>query len=276
MGRVDGLTALITGAARGQGRSHAVRLAEEGADIVAIDAAEDVATVNYPMARPADLEETKAQVERLGRRCITVLADVRDQTAMDDAVAQCLTAFGHLDIVVANAGIASFGATWELPEQTWQDVIDINLTGVWHTVKSAAPAMIAGGRGGSIALISSVAGLKGMATIAHYSAAKHGLVGLARTLANELAPHRIRVNSIHPTNVATDMILNEPMYRQLRDDLEHPTLDDVLEGMVAMHVLEVPWVESIDVSNAVLWLASDEARYITGVALPVDAGLTVK
>jgi (+)-trans-carveol dehydrogenase len=208
-GRVEGKVAFITGAARGQGRSHAVRLAQEGADIIAVDLCDQVDSVPYQMATPEDLADTVKQVEALDRRIVATKADVRDygalKKALDDGVAQ----LGRLDIVSANAGIASFGRAEELPEQTWQDMIDTNLTGVWHAAKAAIPHLIAGGRGGSIVLTSSAAGLKAYANVAHYVSAKHGVVGLMRTLALELAPHMIRVNSLHPTQVDTDMIMNE-------------------------------------------------------------------
>jgi SDR family mycofactocin-dependent oxidoreductase len=233
MGRLDGKVALVTGAARGQGRAICTRLAEDGADIIAVDALTDVATVQYAMAKPADLAETVRLVEATGQRIVWRQADVRDfaalQSTIDDGVGQ----LGRLDIVCANAGIASFGPTWELSEETWQDTIDINLSGVWHTVKAAVPAMIEADRGGAIVITSSTAGLKGMANIAHYTAAKHGLVGLMRTLANEVAPHRIRVNTVHPTNVATDMILNDSTFRLFRPDIANPTQDDMIDAMTA-------------------------------------------
>jgi SDR family mycofactocin-dependent oxidoreductase len=272
-GRVEGKVAFITGAARGQGRSHAIRLAQEGADIIAVDNCADVATVPYAGATRADLDETVAAVEALDRRIIATRADVRDyaavQAAVDDGVAQ----LGRLDIAIANAGIGTGPhLAQDLTEATWQDMIDINLTGVWHTAKAAIPHLIAGGRGGSIIVTSSAAGLQPYAHISHYVSAKHGLVGLTRSLALELAPQFIRVNSIHPTQVDTPMIQNEPTWRIFRPDLDNPTRADFEPASQAMNALPVPWVEAIDVSNAVLFLASDEARYITGVALPVDAG----
>jgi SDR family mycofactocin-dependent oxidoreductase len=258
------------------GRSHALRLAEEGADIIAVDLMQQVESVPYPLAGEEDLAETVRLVEKNGQRILARQADVRSQADLDAAVREGLQAFGHIDIVCVNAGIASFGAAWELPERTWQDMIDINLSGAWHTAKATAPAMIEAGRGGSVIFVSSVGGLKGMANIAHYSAAKHGLVGLMRTFANELAPHRIRVNTVHPTNVATPMVRNDVTFRAFRPDLPDPSEDDVLEAMTAMQAIPIPWVDPIDISNAVLWLASDESRYVTGVALPIDAGMTIK
>ena len=275
-GRVEGKVAFITGAARGQGHSHAVRLAQEGADIIAVDLCAQVDSVPYQMATPEDLADTVKQVEALDRRIVATQADVRDygalKAALDDGVAQ----LGRLDIVAANAGIFSFGRAEELPEQTWQDMIDTNLTGVWHAAKAAIPHLIAGGRGGSIVLTSSAAGLKAYANAAHYVSAKHGVVGLMRTLALELAPHMIRVNSLHPTQVDTDMVMNEFTFKLFSPDIEHPTIEDFGPASQAMNALPIPWVEPVDISNALLFLASDEARYITGVTLPVDAGTVIK
>ena len=276
MDRVKGKVAFITGAARGMGRSHAIRLAEEGADIIAVDLMQPIESVAYELSGQEDLAETVALVEKTGQRIVSRQADVRSQSDLDRAVAEGLEAFGHIDIVCANAGIASFAVTWEMPEDTWQEMLDINLSGAWHTAKAAVPAMIEAGRGGSIVLVSSVAGLKGIPNIAHYSAAKHGLVGLMRTLANELAPHRIRVNTVHPTNVATPMVINDTTFRAFRPDLPDPSEEDSLEAMTLMNAIPVPWVDPVDVSNAVLWLGSDESRYVTGVALPIDAGMTIK
>ena len=278
MGRVEGKVAFITGAARGQGRSHAIRLAEEGADIIAVDLCQQVKSVPYPMATPDDLAETVKEVEALDRRIIATEADVRDysavKAALDDGVAQ----LGRLDIVVANAGIGSFARAEELPEQAWQDMIDTNLTGTWHAAKAAIPHLRAGGRGGSIILTSSDLGLRAVENMVHYVAAKHGMVGLMRTLALELAPDMIRVNSVHPTIVNTDMIQNAPTYALFAPDLEEKdrTKERLAERFQAMNAMPVPWAEPLDISNAVLWLASDESRYVTGVTLPVDAGWLVK
>jgi (+)-trans-carveol dehydrogenase len=275
-GRVEGKVAFITGAARGQGRSHAVTLAREGADIIAVDIAKQVDSVPYPMATPEDLAETVRQVEALDRRIVAASADVRDYDALKQALDDGVAQLGRLDIVSANAGIASFGAIDELPEQTWQDMIDINLTGVWHTAKAVIPHLRADGHGGSMILTSSEAGLRPLANTGHYTAAKHGVVGLMRTLALELAPDFIRVNSVHPTNVDTPMFMTEANYRLFRPDLENPTADDAAEAAVMLNALPIPWVEPADISNAVLWLASDESRYVTGVTLPVDAGWLLK
>lgn len=272
VGRVEGKVALITGAARGQGRSHAIRLAEEGADIIAVDICEDIATSIIPAATEDQLAVTMKLIEDLNRRIIARKADVRDMTALEAVVDEGISTFGRLDIVSANAGITSYGQAHELSEEQWEAVLGVNVTGVWKTCRAVIPPMIEAGNGGSIILTSSTAGLTGLANTAHYTAAKHGVVGLMRTLANELAPHMIRVNSVHPTTVATDMILNESTYRLFRPDLEHPALEDVEPVFKSLNMLPIPWIEPRDVSNAVLWLASDEARYVTGVALPIDAG----
>jgi SDR family mycofactocin-dependent oxidoreductase len=277
-GRVEGKVAFVTGAARGQGRSHAIRLAEEGADIIAVDLAGQIDTVPYAMATPDDLAETVKEVEALDRRIVATQADVRDygavKAALDDGVAQ----LGRLDIVAANAGIFSFGKADVLEEKTWQDMIDVNLTGVWHAVKAAIPHLKAGGQGGSIVLTSSTAGLMPFENMAHYTAAKHGVVGLMRVLAVELAPDFIRANSVHPTTVNTDMIQNDATYELFAPDLpkEQRTKEVVGERFQTLNALPIKWVEPRDISNAVLFLASDEARYITGVTLPVDAGSLIK
>jgi len=275
MGRVDGKVAFITGAARGQGRSHALRLAEEGADIIGVDICGPIDNLPYPPATPDDLKETVRQVEALDRRIVAVQADTRDRAGLQRALEDGLAQLGHLDVVVANAGICIPGAWDETTPQVWQDTIDVNLTGVWNTVSLAAPHLIARG-GGSIIITSSAAGLKGYANVGHYVAAKHGVVGLMRTLAQELAPHMIRVNSIHPTQVDTPMIMNETAFRLFLPDNEHPTVEDFAPVSQMMNALPIPWVDPVDISNAVLFLASDEARYITGVPLPVDAGALIK
>jgi len=276
MGRVEGKVAFITGAARGQGRSHALRLAEEGADIIAVDICNQVGTVKYPMATSEDLQQTVKDVEALDRRIVAVEADVRDLAALKAAVDQGVAELGRLDIVCGNAGIAGFGPADELTDEEWGDMLDINLTGVWHTAKAAIPHLKAGGNGGSIILTSSTAGLMAIENLAHYVAAKHGVVGLMRALALELAPDMIRVNSVHPTSVNTDMIHNSATYKLFAPDLDSPTRDQMGERFRTLNALPIDWVEARDISNAVLFLASDEARYITGVTLPVDAGSTTK
>ena len=275
-GRVQGKVAFITGAARSQGRSHAIRLAEEGADIIAVDVPEAVPSLSaYPLASDEDLAETVKRVEALDRRIVAHPADVRDsaalKAALDDGVAQ----FGRLDIVVANAGIYQVAPALELDDAAWQETIGINLTGVWHTVKASLPHLIDGG-GGSIILTSSVLGLRGGANSVHYSTAKHGVVGIMRSVASEFAQHRVRVNSVHPTLVNTIMIQNEQVWGLFEPDNPHPTRESATPVFQTINALPVPWVEPVDISNAVLFLASDEARYITGVTLPVDAGALLK
>ncbi|WP_326837031.1 mycofactocin-coupled SDR family oxidoreductase [Amycolatopsis rhabdoformis] len=275
-GRVEGKVAFITGAARGQGRAHALRLAEEGADIIAIDACAAVETVDkYPPATEEDLAETTALVEKLGGNIMASKADVRDAKDLQAALDEGVERFGGLDIVVANAGIATYGMSWELTEDMWQDMLDVNLTGVWHTAKAAVPHLMRRG-GGSMVFTSSIGGLKGIMQVAHYVAAKHGIVGLMRTMANELAGHRIRVNTVHPTNVDTHMIQNPGTWGMFAPDDPEPTREKAMPGFLSLNALQVPWVESIDIANAVLFLSSDEARYVTGVALPVDAGAVIK
>ena len=276
MGRVEGKVAFITGAARGQGRSHAVRLAEEGADIVAIDLGRQIDSVAYPLATPEELKETVAQVEALDRRIISALVDVRELDALTDFLDRAVAELGRLDIVCANAGIYSQGLLGELPERTWRDMIDVNLTGVWNTCRASIPHLMAGERGGSVILTSSAVGLKPSANIGHYVAAKHGVIGLMRTLALELAPYSIRVNTVHPTGVDTPMIQNESLYALMAPDIAQPTRDDIAPVLQSLNALPVPWVEPRDVSNVVLFLASDEARFITGVTFPVDAGMSIK
>ena len=276
-GRVEGKVALITGAGRGQGRSHALRLAQEGADIIAVDICHDVDGA-LPMSTPEDLAETVKLVEALDRRIVARQADVRDFDALKAAVNAGVEELGRLDIVLANAGIASVGGPVEtMAPDSWKNTIDINLTGLWHTARAAVPHLIAGGQGGSVVLTSSVAGLRAMPGMSGYVSAKHGVIGLMRTLAVELGQHRIRVNSVLPTNVNTPMFMNEGAFKLFRPDMENPGPEDVAAVIAQfMHVLPVGWVEPEDVSNAILFLVSDEARYITGVALPVDAGALIK
>lgn len=276
-GRVEGKVAFITGAARGQGRAHAVRLAQEGADIIALDICRQIDTVPIPMSTPEDLDETAAKVKALGRRVITAQVDVRDYDAMKAAVDDAVTQLGRLDIVIANAGLAAGGAPiQELDDKLWKDSIDVNLTGSWYTTKVAVPHIIAGGRGGSIVLTSSVGGLKAHPFVGNYVSGKHGMVGLMRTLAVELAEHSIRCNTVHPTQVNTPMMMNDLTYRMFRPDLENPTQADIAPISQMMNCLPVPWVEPEDIANAVLFLVSDDARYITGVTLPIDAGSMLK
>ncbi|MGP4055007.1 mycofactocin-coupled SDR family oxidoreductase [Mycobacterium sp. 4D054] len=277
-GRVEGKVAFITGAARGQGRSHAVRLAEEGADIIAIDVCAAISSnTEIPPATPDDLAQTVDLVKGTGRRVVAAEVDVRDYAAVKAAVDSGVEELGRLDIVVANAGIGNGGQTLDhTSEDDWNDMIDVNLSGVWKSVKAAVPHLLSGGRGGSIILTSSVGGLKPYAHTGHYIAAKHGVIGLMRTFAVELGQHSIRVNAVCPTNVNTPLFMNEGTMKLFRPDLENPGPDDMAVAAQFMHVLPVGWVEPVDISNAVLFLASDEARYITGLSVTVDAGSMLK
>jgi (+)-trans-carveol dehydrogenase/(-)-trans-carveol dehydrogenase len=276
MGRVAGKVAFITGAARGQGRAHAVQLAQEGADIIAVDICDKIATSIAEPATEAELAETVRLVEEQDRRIIARKSDVRDFDALKAVVDEGVAEFGRLDIVAANAGMWSYNLLEETTEPQWQEIIDICLTGVWHTVKAAIPHMKAAGNGGSIIITSSAAGLKAYANCGAYVAAKHGVVGLMRTLAVELAPFSIRANSLHPTNVDTALIRNQRTYDLFRPDVVNPTYDDVIEGFKMMNALPVSCLPPSAIADALVFLASDEAKYTTGLTMTVDAGLTVK
>jgi SDR family mycofactocin-dependent oxidoreductase len=277
-GRVDGKVAFVTGAARGQGRSHAVRLAEEGADIIAVDLCGPISS-NSQIApsTPDDLAQTADLVKGLNRRIVTAEVDVRDFDALKSIVDNGVEQLGRLDIIVANAGIGNGGLTLDkTSEEDWNDMIDVNLSGVWKSVKAAVPHLISGGNGGSIILTSSVGGLKPYPNTGHYIAAKHGVIGLMRTFAVELGQHFIRVNAVCPTNVNTPMFMNEGTMKLFRPDLENPGPDDLAIAAQFMHVLPIGWVEPIDISNAVLFLVSDESRFVTGLEFKVDAGVTLR
>ena len=274
MGNLSGKVAFITGAARGQGRSHAARLASAGADIIAVDLCRQISSVPYPMSTATDLAETVSQVEALDRRIVAVEADVRDRAALRAAMAEGVAQLGGVDIVLANAGIFGLSADQEVDhDELFQDAIDVNLTGVWNTVRAAAPLMIEQGRGGAIVITSSGSGLSGRGgdgsgAWSGYTAAKHGVVGLMRSFSHWLAPHSIRVNTVHPSATKTPMGWNEVMPAVME---AHPEL------MTAMaNLMPVPILEPIDISNAVAWLVSDEARYVTGITLPVDAGFAAR
>ncbi|SNQ52241.1 putative enzyme [Frankia canadensis] len=269
MGLLDGRVAFITGAARGQGRSHAVRFAREGASIIAIDIAGPASPHNtYPAATSDDLAETVRLVETEGGKIVARPGDVRDSKALDDVLAEGVAAFGgRLDVVVANAGINNWGRFWELSDEQWQTVIDINLTGVWRTLRSATPHMIAAGNGGSIITVSSAAGLKSLPAEAHYSAAKHGVVGLTKAAAIELGEYNIRVNSVHPWAVATPMG-EDPTVEKILGD--HPAYAVSFGSMLP----NLPVADANDISDAVLWLACDLSRSVTATQLTVDMGAT--
>jgi SDR family mycofactocin-dependent oxidoreductase len=267
VGALTDRVVFLTGAARAQGRSHAVRLAQEGADVIAVDLCAAPLALGYPPASREDLEETGRLVEKTGRRVVTVVADVRDQAAVEAALDEGVRELGRLDVVVANAGISSWGRFWEMPEQLWLTTIDINLSGVWRTFRAAAPRLISQGRGGSLIAISSVAGIKALPGQAHYTAAKHGLVGLVKAAAIELGPYGIRVNSIHPWGVDTPMAHDPAVHAMLE---AHPTYAGSFGAILADPALAAPE----DISDAVVWLASDASRRVTGIQLPVDMGAT--
>ncbi|WAC54163.1 mycofactocin-coupled SDR family oxidoreductase [Gordonia sp. SL306] len=277
-GRLEGKVAFISGAARGQGRSHAVRLASEGADIIAVDVCGPVtADSAIAAATSADLAETVELVKGQNRRIVAAEVDVRDYEALKAAVDNGVEQLGRLDVVVANAGIGNGGETLDkTSESDWQDMIDVNLAGVWKTVKASVPHLLASGSGGSVVLTSSVGGAKAYPNTGHYIAAKHGVIGLMKSFAVELGAESIRVNSVLPTNVNTPMFMNEGTMKLFRPDLENPGPEDMKIVAQMMHVLPIGWVEPEDISNAVLFLASDESRFITGVALPVDGGSLLK
>ncbi|WP_336881300.1 mycofactocin-coupled SDR family oxidoreductase [Rhodococcus globerulus] len=262
MRRLEGARVLVTGAAGGMGRAHCIRLAEEGASVIALDMA------------ASGLDETASAVRDLGGAAVTGVADIRNYEELAAVVADCVAEIGGLDVVVANAGVYDTpGPTWTIDPSVWNRSLDVNLTGTWHTVKACVPHF---GNGGSVVLVSSTAGIKGIAGAGHYSSAKHAVVGLARTLANELGAQSIRVNSVHPGSVRTPMIINERVFANLCPGIENPTESDAAAVLSARNLLPVPWVDPVDVSNAVLFLASEESRYMTGCQLVVDAGLTQK
>ena len=273
-GRLTNKIALITGAARGIGRAQAVRFAEEGAAIIAVDVCGPIDTVHVPSSTPDDLAETASLVERAGGRVVTEIVDVRDSEELRAAADRGAAELGGIAIVCATAGVTSRGTAVELSEAAWRTMLDVNLTGVWNTCTASAPHLISRGAG-SMVLVSSIAGLRGLIGVAHYTAAKHGVVGLMRSLAHDLAPHGVRVNCVHPTNVDTPLIQNDLVRSGFRPDLDRPpTRDEFAAAATRMNLLAVPWVQPVDVANASLFLASDEARYITAVSLPVDAGST--
>jgi SDR family mycofactocin-dependent oxidoreductase len=265
--RLAGKVAFVTGAAQSQGRSHAIRLAEEGADVIAIDVCRQLDIVPYPMGTEEGLAETVAEVEKRDRRIHAAVADVRDAAHLAQVVADGVAELGRLDIVSANASICTVQPTEELTAQVWQTTLDVNLTGVWHTCAAALPHLLAAG-GGSIVITGSSASLKGLPFYLPYVAAKHALVGVARSLALEFADRGIRVNTLHPTGVDTPQGHSAVLPRLLE---RRPDL-----GPVFMNTLPVTRIEPVDVSNALIYLASDEARYVTGAAFPVDAGSTIR
>jgi SDR family mycofactocin-dependent oxidoreductase len=273
-GRVAGRVAFVTGAARGIGRACAVRLAEEGADVALVDVARPVESVLYEAARPDQLDATAAEVRAHGRRAVTFVADVRDGVAMRDAAGETVRQLGRIDILVAAAGIDSWGNAWELTDAQWDTMLDVDLKGVWQAAKAVAPHMIER-RSGAMVFIGSALSHRANRQFAHYTAAKHGVLGLTRAFGLELAPYTVRVNEVDPTAVPTDMITSQ-VYKDGSMGRLGVTDEEMRERYLQWNALPYPWVEPIDVANAVLFLASDEARYITGVALPVDLGALLR
>jgi SDR family mycofactocin-dependent oxidoreductase len=272
MGELDNTVAVITGAARGQGRSHAVALAEQGADIIAVDICADIEAIPYPLGTKADLDATAELVQAVGRSAVPVIADVRDLAQLQAGVQTGIDELGEIDIVIANAGVVAIGDTDARSEPVFNTIVDTNLKGVWHTLLTTVPSIVRKGRGGSVVLVSSSQGLTGRggdgsAAMFAYAASKHGVVGLMRSAANAYAPHKIRVNSVHPSGVATPMILNDFVVNRM---LENPN-----PAVSQMLLPDVPLVEAQDVTEAVLWLVGPRARYVTGVSIPVDAGHVV-
>lgn len=269
----DGVV-FISGIARGQGRSHAVRFAQLGAPVAGVDLCADVSSVPYGLATERELEITKEElVSVAGTRVFVEKADVRDRCELKGVVERVESQLGPIGVVLANAGIFSVSEAVNLAPELWSDVIDINLTGAWNTVQACLPGMVARHRG-SIVFTSSIGGLQGLRHCCHYVASKHGVIGLMRALANELGPEGIRVNAVCPTNVDTQMIHNDTNYSLFRPDLASPVREDIIDKASLMHLLPVPWVDPGDVTNAIIWLCSPEARYVTGITLPVDAGAT--
>jgi SDR family mycofactocin-dependent oxidoreductase len=269
MGELDNTVAVITGAARGQGRSHAVALAERGADIIAVDICADIDGIPYSLGTKSDLDKTVKRVQAAGRRVVPVVADVRDLAQLEAGVQAGIDELGEIDIVIANAGVVAIGDTQTHSEPVFNTIVDTNLKGVWHTLVATVPSIIRKGRGGSVVLVSSSQGLTGRggdgsAAMFGYAASKHGVLGLMRSAANAYAIHKIRVNSVHPSGVATPMILNDFVVQGMMENPNPAISQTLLPG--------VPLVESKDVTEAVLWLVSPRARYVTGVAVPVDAG----
>ena len=276
MSQFLGRTALVTGAARGQGRAHAIRLAQEGANVAVLDICRDLDSPTYPGATESQLADTVKAIEHAGRAAFARTADVRDYEELQRFIAEAVDVLGPIDIVSVNAGIFGQGSVaWDMDPEQWREVIDINLTGAFNTVRAVVPQMLQAGNGGSIAFTSSAGGIRAVQNLSDYVASKFGVIGLMKTMALELGRHKIRVNAVCPTMVGTDVIFNDRLYELCRPDLQRPSLADVEPVWRANTVLNTPWVEAGDVSEAVVWLASDAARYVTGVVLPVDAGMTL-
>lgn len=275
MGMLDEQVAFITGGARGQGRSHALALAREGADIAICDIAAPIASVPYPLAGEDDLWETKRQVEELGRRCVAVVADVRSTLEIEAAVAQAIAELGRIDIVLANAGICGFGAFAEISDEMWDDMIGTDLTGVFKTLRAVVPHLVERGSGRIVAT-SSMGGKMGNPNLAHYVAAKWGVIGLVKTLALEVADKGITVNAVCPATVDTEMVHNDALYGLFAPDLENPTKADVEPRYTAMNPVPEPWTPVEEISAAILYLVSPAARMVSGTTLDVCMGASAR
>lgn len=276
MGQLDGQVAFLTGLARGQGRSHALTLANEGADIIGLDLCGEIDSTTYPGSTPADLEETERLIKETGRRAVLSQADVRDYGQVAAAFARGLQQLGRVDIVVPNAGICAGGKTWEIATDAWREMVDINLTGAWHAVKASVPTLISQGQGGSVVFIGSTEALKGAENMSSYAASKHAITGLMTCLARELGQYNIRVNSVNPTCVDTNMIQNPYVWGLFQPDNSNPTRESVEDAFTSTHILPVPWMEPVDVSRSILYLVGESGRYVTASTLTIDAGFIVK
>ena len=271
MGRFDDKVVFVTGGAKSQGRSHALAFAKEGADIVVCDIARQLDTIPHTMGTQADLDETARMVEKLDQRCVAITADVRDTAEINGAVERAVSELGKVDILLANAGVLSLTTVADMTDEQWHEVVDTDLTGVFKAIRAVIPSMVAQNYGRIIAT-SSMAGRTGLPTVAHYCAAKWGVIGLVKSVAREAAANGVTVNCVCQTNTDTDMIHNAPFYGLFAPGVDNPTKDDVIPGFTSLNAIPVPWIETIDISNAMMFLASDEARYITGEALHVSAG----
>jgi SDR family mycofactocin-dependent oxidoreductase len=276
MGQLDGQVAFITGLARGQGRSHALTFAREGADIIGLDLCGDIASTSYPGATAEDLEETGRLIKETGRRAVLSQGDVRDYDQVQAAFDRGIEQLGRVDIVIPNAGICAGGKTWEITADAWRETIDVNLTGAWHAVKAAVPTLINQGTGGSVVFIGSTEALKGAENMSSYAASKHAITGLMTSLSRELGQYNIRVNSVNPTCVDTNMIQNPYVWGLFEPDNPNPTRDSVRDAFARTHILPVPWMEPADVSRAILYLVGESGRYITASTLTIDAGFIIK
>ncbi|BBY65532.1 mycofactocin-coupled SDR family oxidoreductase [Mycolicibacterium helvum] len=276
MGQLDGQVAFITGLARGQGRSHALTLAREGADIIGLDLCGEIDSTTYPGSNPEDLEETARLIKETGRQAVLSRADVRNYDEVKAAFDRGIEQLGRVDIVIPNAGICAGGKTWEITTESWREMIDINLTGAWHAVRAAVPTLIAQNDGGSVVFIGSTEALKGAENMSSYAASKHAITGLMTCLARELGQYNIRVNSVNPTCVDTNMIQNPYVWGLFQPDNPNPTRESVEDAFARTHILPVPWMEPIDVSRSILYLVGETGRYITASTLTIDAGFIVK